>query len=118
MARKKLQEMLVAEIYPLYLQKVERKNHTKAEVDQIISWLTGYTQANLASLLQTTITFEEFFNNAPNLNPERKLITGIICGIRVENIEDSLTQEIRYLDKLIDELARGKKMQSILRTPK
>ncbi|TAK89713.1 DUF2200 domain-containing protein [Patescibacteria group bacterium] len=108
--------MSVAKVYPLYLAKVEKKGRTKAEVDEIIVWLTGYSQAELKVQLEQQVDFEAFFNSAPKLNPARKLITGVICGIRVEDIKDSTTQEIRYLDKLIDELARGKAMDKILRT--
>lgn len=104
-----------ASIYPLYVKKAERKAHTKAEVDEIIRWLTGYTQETLDEQLETQVDFTTFFHEAPKLNPSRRLITGVICGIRVEDIEDPLMQEIRYLDKLIDELARGKAMDKILR---
>ena len=102
----------VASVYPLYLQKVERKGHTRAELDQVIEWLTGFDEAELAAHLDDT--FEDFFASA-RLNPNAALITGVICGMRVEEIEDPLMQKIRYLDKLVDEVARGKKMTSILR---
>ena len=105
----------VASVYPHYIAKVEKKGRTKAEVDEIIRWLTGYSLKALESALATRTNFEEFFAQAPQLNPARSLITGVICGIRVETIEEPLMRELRYLDKLIDELARGKKMEKILR---
>ena len=108
--------MSFAKVYPLYIAKVERKGRTKAEVDTIIHWLTGYTAKKLEVVLKKQIDFETFFSKAPKLNPARKLITGAICGIRVENIQEPLMQEIRYLDKLIDELANGKALEKILRT--
>lgn len=104
-----------ADVYPLYIQKAENKARTKAEVDEIICWLTGYSVKGFESQLETQADMETFFAEAPQLNPSRKLITGIICGVRVEDIDDSTTQEIRYLDKLIDELAKGKAMDKILR---
>ncbi|MEQ1608956.1 MAG: DUF2200 domain-containing protein [Hyphomonadaceae bacterium] len=104
-----------ASVYPHYVAKAEKKQRTRAEVDQIIRWLTGYSQKQLEGQIKTQTNFTEFFNEAPNLNPARRSITGVICGVRVENIEDPLMQEIRYLDKLIDELARGKAMEKILR---
>ena len=107
----------VASVYPHYITKAERKGRTKAEVDEIFRWLTGHDQASLEAELANQATFEDFFANAPELNPNRTLITGVVCGIRVENIEDLLMREIRYLDKLVDELAKGKKMEKILRTP-
>lgn len=107
--------MSFAKVYPLYVAKVEKKGRTKNEVDEIIEWLTGYTPAKFNKALDNEINLETFFNNAPKLNPNRKLITGIVCGIRVEDIEEPLMQEIRYLDKLIDELAKGKTMDKILR---
>jgi hypothetical protein len=115
MSTHRIYKISVASVYPYYVAKAEKKNRTKAEVDEIIRWLTGYKQEELAVHLEKKTDFETFFTNAPELNPARKLITGVICGIRVENIEDSLMQEIRYLDKLIDELARGKSMEKILR---
>lgn len=102
-------------IYPLYLQKVERKGRSKDEVDQIIFWLTGYDAAGLAAQIESSATMQAFFDNAPNMNPKRTLITGVICGYRVEEIEDPLMKQIRYLDKLIDELAKGKSIEKILR---
>lgn len=108
--------MSFAGVYPLYIAKAERKGRTKEEVDAIIHWLTGYTKKGLESALKQEINFETFFAKAPKLNPNRSLITGVVCGIRVEDIQEPLMQEIRYLDKLIDELAKGKVMEKILRT--
>ena len=108
-------KMIFANVYPLYIQKAERKNRTKEEVDQIICWLTGYDQTGLQQQLEQSTTFEAFFTQAPAFNPQSSLIKGVICGIRVEEMEDPLMQKIRYLDKLIDELAKGKKMEKILR---
>lgn len=102
-------------VYPCYVQKAEKKGRTKAEVDQIIFWLTGYDQEGLDAHVTHDTDFEAFFAAAPGLNPNAALITGVICGIRVETIEDPLAQKVRYLDKLIDELARGKAMEKILR---
>jgi hypothetical protein len=104
-----------AKVYPLYIAKAEKKGRTKKEVDEIIRWLTGYTQKGLEAQLKKQSDFETFFAQAPRLNPARKLITGVVCGIRVEAMEQSLMKELRYLDKLIDELARGKAMDKILR---
>jgi hypothetical protein len=104
-----------ASVYPLYIQKVEKKGRTKAEVDEIICWLTGYSQNELKTQLEKQTDLEIFYTKAPKLNPSRALITGVICGIRVEDIEEPTMQEIRYLDKLIDELAKGKAMEKILR---
>jgi hypothetical protein len=104
-----------ASVYPLYIAKAEKKDRTKTEVDEIIRWLTGYTQEQLQTQLANQTDFETFFADAPQLNPSRRLITGVICGVRVEEIEEPTMQEIRYLDKLIDELARGKAMAKILR---
>lgn len=106
--------MSIAKIYPLYIAKAEKKGRTKAEVDEVIQWLTGYDQKNFEELLQNQTNLEDFFANA-ELNPNRRLITGVICGIRVEDIKEPVMQEIRYLDKLIDELANGKAMEKILR---
>ncbi len=108
--------MPVAKVYPFYIQKAEKKGRTKAEVDEIIRWLTGYTAKGLEKALKAGTDFETFFAKAPKLNPKRKGITGLICGHRVEEIEDPLMREVRYLDKLIDELARGKAMEKILRS--
>ncbi len=102
-------------VYPLYITKAERKNRTKEEVDEIICWLTGYNQQELVSHIENEIDFETFFTEAPAPNPSRVLIKGVVCGVRVEDVEDSIMREIRYLDKLIDELAKGKSMDKILR---
>mgnify|MGYP006188586875 CR=1 FL=1 len=102
-------------VYPLYLQKVERKGRTQAEVDQIISWLTGYSAAELQQQLEQGTDFKSFFSSAPAMNPNVALIKGVVCGVRVEEVADPLMQKIRYLDKLIDELAKGKNMEKILR---
>lgn len=104
-----------ASVYPLYVAKAEKKGRTKQEVDTIIHWLTGYSQQELDSLLEAQKDFETFFNEAPRMNPSRTLIKGVVCGIRVEDIEDPIMREIRYLDKLVDELAKGKAMEKILR---
>ncbi|MCB2411838.1 DUF2200 domain-containing protein [Demequina sp. TTPB684] len=106
--------MPVAKVYPLYVTKVERKGRTQAELDQVIEWLTGFDGAALAGHLEAGTTFEEFFADA-TLNPRAADITGVICGVRVEEIDDPLMQKIRYLDKLVDELARGKAMEKVLR---
>ncbi|WP_439518522.1 DUF2200 domain-containing protein [Hydrogenophaga sp.] len=108
-------KMAFAKVYPLYVQKAERKGRTKAEVDQIIRWLTGYDQAGLERQIEQGKDFEAFFAEAPAMNPNTSLITGVVCGVRVEAVDDPLMQKIRYLDKLIDELAKGKKMEKILR---
>ena len=105
-----------SKVYPLYVQKAERKERTKREVDQIICWLTGYTPAALKKQLERDTDIETFFAQAPRMNPNTALITGVVCGIRVEDVEDPLMKKIRYLDKLIDELAKGKAMDKILRT--
>jgi hypothetical protein len=107
--------MPFASVYPLYVQKAEKKGRTRDEVDLIIRWLTGYTPAKLQRALEAKIDFETFFAKAPKMNPKVALITGVVCGVRVEEIEDPLMRNIRYLDKLIDELARGKKLETILR---
>lgn len=107
--------MSFARVYPLYIAKVERKGHTKAEVDEIIFWLTGYNEQTLKTQLEKQTDLETFLTKAPHLNPSRSLIKGLICGVRVEDIKESTMQEIRYMDKLIDELAQGKAMEKILR---
>lgn len=107
--------MKFADVYPLYVHKAERKQRTNDEVDQIISWLTGYDQAGLQRQIELGNDFETFFTQAPAFNPNSTLINGVVCGIRVEEIEDPLMQKIRYLDKLIDELAKGRSMEKILR---
>lgn len=104
-----------AKVYPLYVQKAERKNRTKHEVDQIIRWLTGYSQAELEKQIRQQSDFETFFSQAPAIHPHTSLIKGVVCGVRVEEVADPLMQKIRYLDKLIDELAKGKAMEKILR---
>jgi hypothetical protein len=104
-----------AKVYPLYVQKAERKNRTKKEVDQVICWLTGYDQAGLKQQIKKENDLKTFFAQAPAMHPNSSLIKGVVCGIRVEDIEDPLMQKIRYLDKLIDELAKGKAMETILR---
>jgi len=111
----RIYSIAVASVYPHYIAKAEKKGRTKAEVDQIIRWLTGYTQAKLDAHLTKKTTFEDFFAAAPKLNPSRALITGVICGVRIEAIEEPLMRELRYLDKLIDELAKGRPMEKILR---
>jgi hypothetical protein len=108
-------EMKFSRVYPLYVQKAERKQRTKEEVDQIICWLTGYDQAGLNGQIEQESDLETFFAQAPGIHPNSVLIKGVVCGVRVEEIADPLTQKIRYLDKLIDELAKGKAMEKILR---
>ncbi|MBO9554938.1 DUF2200 domain-containing protein [Cellulomonas sp.] len=115
MAGHRIFGMSFASIYPLYVTKVERKGHSRDEVDEVIRWLTGYDDAGLAAAIADEIDLETFFERAPELNPNASLITGVICGMRVEEIDDPLMQKIRYMDKLVDEVARGKKMTSILR---
>ncbi len=113
----KIFKMSFASVYPHYVAKAEKKDGTKAQVDELIAWLTGYDAVGLTEALEDKRDFEAFFAQAPKMNPNRKLIKGVVCGIRVEEIEDPLTQEIRYLDKLVDELARGKTFENILRKP-
>jgi hypothetical protein len=108
-------KMPFAKVYPMYIQKAEKKGRTKQEVDEIIFWLTGYGGASLQKQLERNVDFETFFGEAPQNNPNASRITGVVCGIRVEAIEDKLMQQIRYLDKLVDELAKGKAMEKILR---
>ena len=107
--------MTFASVYPLYLIKVEKKGRTKEELHQVITWLTGFNNKKLQELIKEKVTFETFFQHA-SLNPNAPLITGMICGYRIEEIEDPLTQQVRYLDKLVDELAKGRKMEKILRS--
>ena len=107
--------MVFAKVYPCYVAKAEKKGHTKAEVDEIILWLTGYSQKGLEMQIKKQTTLETFFAEAPKLNPSRTLITGVVCGVRLEEIKEPLMREVRYLDKLIDELAKGKAMEKILR---
>jgi len=109
--------MSVASVYPHYIAKAEKKGRTKAEVDEVIRWLTGYSQKELGAELKKGTDFETFFAEAPCLNPSRTLIKGVICGVRIEEIEEPTMREIRYLDKLIDELAKGRAMEKILREP-
>lgn len=104
-----------ASVYPLYIQKAEKKGRTKKEVDEILLWLTGHSQESLEAEIAAKTNFEDFFARAPRLNPARELITGTVCGVRVETIEEPLMRELRYMDKLIDELARGRKLEKILR---
>ena len=115
MAKHRIFTTSFAKVYPLYVQKAERKNRTKTEVDRIICWLTGYSEAGLRKQLEQENDFETFFAQAPGMNPRTSLITGVVCGMRVEEIEDPLMRNIRYLDKLIDELAKGKAIEKILR---
>ncbi len=115
--RNRIYTMTFASVYPHYVTKAEKKNRSKAEVDETIRWLTGYNQLELETELDKETDFETFFAEAPNLNPARDLIKGVICGIRVEEIEDPIVQDVRRLDKLIDELAKGKSMDKILRSP-
>lgn len=115
MKKHRIYTMSFASVYPHYITKAEKKGRTKAEVDEIIHWLTGYDQTQLNELLEEERDFETFFGKAPNMNPSRHKITGVICGVRVEEIEEPTMQEIRYLDKMVDELAKGKAMEKILR---
>jgi hypothetical protein len=115
MAKHHIFGMAFAKVYPLYVQKAERKNRTKEEVDQIICWLTGYDQAGLRQQIEQASDFETFFAQAPAIHPNSSLIKGVVCGVRVEEIDDPLMKKIRWLDKLIDELAKGKAMEKILR---
>ena len=108
--------MSFGSVYPHYITKVEKKGRSKDEVDQVIRWLTGYSQLQLEGLIEDGTDIEAFFTEAPDLNPSRELITGVICDVRIEEIEDPLMKEIRYLDKLIDELAKGRPMEKILRS--
>ena len=110
----RIAKMTFASVYPHYLAKAERKGRTREELEQVIAWLTGYSEDTLQELVEENVTFEEFFQNAA-MNPNAHLITGVICGYRVEEIENPLTQQVRYLDKLVDELAKGRKMEKILR---
>lgn len=115
MAEHKIYKMSFSSVYPHYITKAERKERTKEEVDEIILWLTGYSQEKLDEQMEKEVNFEEFFDQAPAMNPARREVKGVICGVRVEEIEEPLMQEIRYMDKMIDELAKGKKMEKILR---
>jgi hypothetical protein len=115
MNKHKIYTMSFASVYPHYVTKAEKKGRLKTEVDEIIRWLTGYSQEELKAQLEKLTDFETFFEEAPQLNPARNLIKGVVCGVRVEDVKERTMQEIRYLDKLIDELAKGKKMEKILR---
>ena len=115
MTKNHIYTMSVAKVYPYYVAKAEKKGRTKAEVDEIIRWLTGYSQEELEAQLEKHTDFETFFAEAPRLNPSRALIKGVVCGVRVEDIQEPIMREIRYLDKLIDELAKGKAIDKILR---
>lgn len=109
-------KMSFASVYPLYISKVERKGRTKTEVDQVICWLTGYSQSQLEAQIKAEVDYETFLTEAPKMNPLRKSVKGIICGVRVEDIEDPIMQGIRYIDKLVDEIAKRRPMEKILRT--
>lgn len=115
MDHEKVFAMRFDKVYPLLVAKAEKKGRTQQEVDEVICWLTGYCAEEIARAVRESVPYGEFFQNAPCLNPDRKLIRGVVCGVRVEEIEDALMQEIRYLDKLVDELAKGKPMEKILR---
>jgi hypothetical protein len=115
MKEHRIYKMSFASVYPLYVAKAEKKGRKKAEVDDVIRWLTGYSQKELGAHLKKKTDFETFFAKAPHMNPSRALIKGLVCGVRVEDIKEPLMQEIRYLDKLVDELAKGKAMEKILR---
>jgi len=117
MTKPRIYGMSFAKVYPLLVAKAERKGRTKNEVDEVIRWLTGYSQQALEGVFEKQTDFETFFAEAPHLNPSRTLIKGVVCGVRVEDIEEPTMREIRYLDKLIDELAKGKAMEKILRQP-
>ncbi len=115
MSKHRIFSTAFSKIYPLYVQKAENKNRSKDDVDQIICWLTGYSQTSLKEQIEQHSDFETFFAKAPAINPKTSLIKGVVCGVRVEEIEDPLMQKIRYLDKLVDELAKGKALEKILR---
>ena len=116
MTPERVYALVFASVYPHYVKKTETKGRTKEELDEVIRWLTGYTQKGLEKVIADRVDLRTFFEKAPRMNPNTHLIKGVVCGIRVENIEDPLMQKIRYMDKLIDELAKGKKMEKILRT--
>ncbi len=115
MAKHRIYTTSFASVYPLYLAKIEKKSRTKSELDEVIRWLTGYSQNELEQQIDAKTDFETFFADAPGLNPARTLIRGSICGVKIEEIEESTMREIRYLDKLVDDLAKGKPMQKVLR---
>ncbi|APU69509.1 DUF2200 domain-containing protein [Christiangramia flava] len=116
MAKHRIYSMSFASVYPHYIAKAEKKGRTQQEVHEVIKWLTGYNEEQLQQVLEKKTNFEDFFDQAPEMNPNASKITGVICGYRVEDIEDPLMQKVRYLDKMIDELAKGRKMEKILRT--
>ena len=116
MENEKIYRMPFGKLYPMLIAKAEKKGRTRAEVDEVTSWLTGYSKDRIAELIESDITYGDFFLQAPAPNPERRLIKGVVCGVRVEEIEEPLMQEIRYLDKLVDELAKGKPLEKVLRT--
>ncbi len=116
MGEHRIYSMAFASFYPAYVNKVEKKGRSKAELDQVLCWLTGYSQSELYAQIEKNVDCRTFIGEAP-LNPDRELIKGVVCGVRVEEVEEPLMRELRYMDKLVDELARGKKMESILRTP-
>jgi hypothetical protein len=116
MKKHRVYTMAFESVYPLYITKAEKKGRTKKEVDDVITWLTGHTVKSLEKEIKARTDFETFFKTAPKMNPKRKLITGVVCGVRVEDIPDKTMREIRYLDKLIDELAKGKPLEKILRS--
>ena len=115
MANEKIYNMLFGKLYPMLIAKAEKKGRTRAEVDEVTAWLTGYSRERLEELMESDITYGDFFLQAPTLNPNLRLMKGVVCGVRVEDIQEPLMQEIRYLDKLVDELAKGKAMEKILR---
>lgn len=117
MTNERVFALIFASVYPHYVKKAETKGRTKEELDQVIRWLTGYTKGGLEKVIRDKVDLRTFFDKAPKFNPNASLIKGVVCGIRVEDIQDPLMQKIRYMDKLIDELAKGKKMEKILRTP-
>ncbi len=115
MGNERIYNMLFSKVYPLLIAKAEKKGRTRAEVDEITSWLTGYTSEQIEAFLSTDLTYGDFFRNAPEPNPKRTLITGVVCRVHVENVEEDLMREMRYLDKLVDELVKGKKIEKIIR---
>ncbi|MGE3689929.1 MAG: DUF2200 domain-containing protein [Novosphingobium sp.] len=117
MSKHRIYSMSFASVYPAYIAKAERKGRSKNEVDEIVRWMTGYSQDELQAQIEQGSTFEQFFDQASAINPNRTLIKGVVCGVRVEEVEDPLMREVRYLDKLIDELAKGRPMEKILRQP-
>jgi hypothetical protein len=116
MKNERIYKMAVSSVYPLYVQKAQRKGRTKEEVDTVICWLTGYDGQNLQSQIENEVDFETFFAQAPRINPNASQIRGVVCGVRVEEVDDPLMQKVRWLDKLVDELAKGKAMEKILRS--